>query len=89
MGQIKATNNNVFIIRDKTESEKSGLIIPSGGREKPHQGTVFSVGSLVKDQEIKRSKGKKALFHKGIGFEITYEEQVYLVLEDHQIIAIA
>jgi chaperonin GroES len=85
---IKVTNNCVFVIRDKAESEKGGLILPSSGKEKPHTGIVFGVGSLVKDVEIKRGKGKKALFHKTVGFEIEYEGQTYLVLDAGHIIGI-
>lgn len=85
---IQATNNFVFLIRDVVEKEKSGLIIPGQGREKPHRGKIISVGKLVRDPSIKAGKGKSALFHKGIGFEIDYEGQVYLVLRDDEIIGI-
>lgn len=85
---IQATNNFVLVIRDKTENEKYGLSLPSAGKEKPHKGTVHSIGSLVKDQKIKSSKGKSILFHKGNGFEMDYEGTTYLVLEDRQIIAV-
>lgn len=87
---IKVTNNAVFIIRDKTETETSGtkLFIPSSGRDKPNTGVVYGVGGLVKDPEIKRSKGKKALFHKGTGQEIEYEGQEYLILDAGHIIGI-
>lgn len=85
---IKAVNNFIFVIRDKVESEKSGLIIPSAGREKPHQGTVVSIGSLVKDREIKASKGKKVLFHKGVGMELEYEAKTYLVLNELEVMAV-
>jgi len=86
---VKATNNYIWIIRDKTEGEKAGLILPGSGREKPHQGLIVSVGVLVKDGNIKAGKGKKALFHKGIGMEIDYEGQIYLILQEHEIIGIA
>lgn len=85
---IKAVNNFIFVIRDKVKAEEAGLIIPSAGREKPHQGTVVSIGSLVKDREIKASKGKKVLFHKGVGMEIEYEKQVYLVLNELEVMAV-
>lgn len=85
---IKAVNNFVWVIRDKVESESAGLLIPSAGREKPHQGTIVSIGSLVKDREIKAGKGKKALFHKGVGMEIPFEDQTYLVLNELEVIAI-
>lgn len=86
---IKVTNNSVFIIRDKTETETSTkLFIPGAGREKPNTGVVYGIGGLVKDPEIKRSKGKKALFHKGTGQEIEYEGQTYLILDAGNIIGI-
>lgn len=85
---IHATNNFIFIIRDKTENENSGLLIPDQGKEKPSSGEIISVGSLVKDFRIKNGKGKKAIFHKGIGFEIDHKEITYLVLMDTEIIGI-
>ncbi len=84
----KACNNFVLILRDETETEIGGMIIPSGGREKPHEGTIHAVGSRVEDQEIQAAVGRKCLFHAGIGWEIIYEEVVYLVLGGHEIIAL-
>lgn len=84
----KACNEFVLVLRDKTESEKGGLILPTSGRVKPHVGTIHSVGSLVKDQNIKSAKGKKCLFHSTVGWELEYEGVTYLVLEGSQIIAI-
>lgn len=83
---IQATNNFVFIIRDETQDESGGLLIPGQGKEKPHSGKIFSVGSMVKDAKIK--KDKQAIFHKGIGFDITYQDVTYLVLMDTEIIGI-
>lgn len=85
---IKATNNFVFIQRDKTETEKSGLIIPTSGQVKQHIGTIVSVGNLVRDMKIKSGQGKKAMFHSTVGFNITHEEVEYVVLNGEEIIAI-
>lgn len=82
----KACNEFVLVLRDKTETEKSGLLLPSGGRVKPSRGTIHAVGSLVKDQNIKAGKGKKCLFHPTVGWEIEYEGVSYLVLQDREII---
>lgn len=84
---MKATNEFVLVIRDKTESEKSGLILPTAGRIKPSVGTIQTVGGLVKDHNIKSGKGKKCLFHPTVGFELEYAGIVYLVLQDREIIA--
>lgn len=85
---IHATNNFVFIIRDKVQDEIGGLLIPGQGKEKPHSGKIVSVGSLVSDFRIKNGANKTAIFHHGIGFEITYKETTYLVLMDSEIIGI-
>lgn len=85
---MKATNDFVLLTRDETIAEKSGLIIPNAGRMKPHVGTIETVGALVKDQNIKGAKGKKALFHPTAGFELEYEGKIYVVLTSAQIIAL-
>lgn len=84
----KATNNFVWVIRDKPEDEKSKLLLPGQGKEKMHTGTIFSIGVLVKDGNIKGGKNKKAIFHKGTGQEIEYLGETYLVLMDHMIIGV-
>lgn len=85
---IQATNNFVFIIRDKADTEKAGVYIPNVGREKPNEGTIFSIGDLIQDKKIKSAKNKKCLFFKGTGFHIEYQGIEYLVLTSDQIIAI-
>lgn len=86
--KIQAVNNAVFVIRDKEEAEKAGIIIPGRDRVKPNQGTVVSVGDLVGDKKIKGAKNKKCLFHTGTGFTIEFEGVDYLVLFSEHIIAI-
>lgn len=85
---LQATNDFVFVIRDETEKESGGLLIPDGGAEKPHHGTIFSIGDLVQDKKIRAAKGKRCAFHKGIGFDMEIDGQIYLVLTGSQIIGI-
>lgn len=82
--QPKATGLYVWIIRDETKSEQSGLLIPGAGREKPHTGTIHSFGDKVMDKDI--TTRKRAIFHKGIGQEIEYDGRLYLVMQEHEII---
>ncbi len=84
----RATNNFVLIIRDVAATEAGGLIIPDQGKVKPHVGTIFSVGKLVKDPDIKSGKGKKCLFHQHVGFGIDYEGVDYWVLSGEEIISL-
>lgn len=84
----KACNKFVLVLRDDTETEMGGLRLPTEGREKPHEGTIHAVGSCVDDEDIKAGVGQKCLFHAGVGFEIEYDEVIYLVLGGHEIIAL-
>lgn len=83
---IEATNNFVLILRDSIQEEEDGFFIPGQGREKPHSGRIFSVGGIVHDKRIK--KGKKGIFHKDNGWEMTYQKITYLVLESERIIGV-
>lgn len=83
---IQATNDFVFIKREETKNEISGLILPSDGKVKPHTGEIISVGELVGDKKIR--KGKNALWHATVGMEIEYEDVTYLVLTSREIIAV-
>lgn len=82
--QPKATGLYVWIIRDEIKSEQSGLLIPGSGREKPQTGAIHSFGDKITDEDIKTRD--RAVFHKGVGQEIDYGNQVYLVLMEHEII---
>lgn len=84
----KACNEFVLVLRDKTEKESGGVIIPNSGRVKPHTGTIHAIGALVKDPSIKGGKGKKCLFHPTVGWEIDYDGVTYLVLGGHEIIGL-
>ncbi len=83
-----ACNKFVLVLRDKTETETSGFYIPDQGRVKPHTATIQAIGPKAEDENIKGGKGKKCLFHPSVGYEIEYEGIVYLVLSDHEIIAL-
>lgn len=85
---MKAVNNFIFIIKDEAEKEKSGMILPTASRVKPNRGKVISVGSLVRDTNIKSSKGKYVLFFQTVGFEVEYENEKYWVLADSEVIAV-
>ena len=83
---IKARNNFILVIRDETQKESNGFIIPGKGQKKPHRGKVHSVGSLVRDPEIKRSVGKTVVFHETVGFTLEVDGAEYTVLTGEEII---
>ena len=88
MPKPQATNSNIWVIRDETPSESYGLILPTEGRTKPHTGTIFSIGKLTQDENIKKALGKKAIFHQTVGQEIEYEGVTYLIIASEHILGI-
>ncbi len=86
--KINAVNNFVFILRDEAASETGGYILPDQAQEKPHHGTILSVGGGVDDPDIVGGVGKKCLFHKGNGFDIEFEGETFLVIEAIKIIGV-
>lgn len=88
MPNIKAVNNFIFIIRDEEQTERNGLILPDAAVKKPHTGIIFSVGKTVKDMDLKKGIGKRAIWHQHTGQKIEYEGDEFIVLPEEQILGI-
>lgn len=85
MNSLSVKNDFIFVKRDETKEESSGLILPDAGKVKPHRGKVIGVGGNVEDKTIK--KNDVAVFHKTVGFEIDIDGETYLVLTGREVIA--
>ena len=81
---IEATNDCCWVIREVSDSEKSGILIPDAAKKSAHKGLIITVGKLVSDKSIK--KGRIAIFNKSSGFEITEDGITYLILRQLDII---
>ena len=81
---IQATNNNVWVVRDNPELEKSGVLIPDAAKPKVHRGKIITVGKLVSDDTI--SQGRVAIFNKNSGFEIEEGGTEYTILTQLDIV---
>lgn len=85
INKIQAVGQYVIVIRDQTETEKNGLLLPELSLKKPNTGRILSVGEEVKDSRIK--EGAIAVFHKSSGnpIELFDTELIFLVQsESHQ-----
>jgi co-chaperonin GroES (HSP10) len=85
--KLQAANDFVFVVRDDTETETGGLIIPDSAQVQTNKGEIMSVGRLVRDRKTIQT-GDKAIWNKHAGFTINYEGVDYTVLHEHEIIAI-
>ena len=66
----------------------SGIIIPDTAQEKPQKGTVVAVGPGKKDEPMTVNVGDVVLYGKYSGTEFKYENGVYLIMREADIMAI-
>jgi len=72
---------------------KSGIVLPDSAKEKPQQGTVMAVGSGVTLDNgtkipLEVKEGDKVVYSKYSGNEIKLDDEEYVVLSQHDILAI-
>ncbi len=90
---IKPLGDRVLVELIEEEVSKVGsLYVPDTAKEKPQRGKVVAAGDGRfdgKDLVPMRVKvGDKVLFGKYSGMELKYEDKEYLILSEHDILAV-
>ncbi|RIE17664.1 co-chaperone GroES [Candidatus Cryosericum septentrionale] len=94
MTKLVPIGDHVVIKVEKAkETMKSGIVLPDSAKEKPQQGTVMAVGSGVMLDNgtkipLEVKKGDKVFYSKYSGNEIKLDDEEYVVLSQHDILAI-
>jgi chaperonin GroES len=94
MAKLVPIGDHVVIKVEKaTETVKSGIVLPDSAKEKPQQGTVMAVGSGVMLDNgtkipLEVKEGDKVVYSKYSGNEIKVDDEEYVVLSQHDILAI-
>jgi chaperonin GroES len=87
--KIKPLADRVLVKPDPAEEKTAGgLIIPDTAKEKPLAGTVVAAGPGTKEVAMEVKAGDKVLYGKYAGTEITYENEVYLMMKQSDLFAI-
>jgi chaperonin GroES len=84
--RVIAANDNVFVIREKNETEHGGLIIPDSVQKPTNKGEIVSVGKLVRDKGIKEKR--IAVFNQHAGFAIAVDGVQYHVIKENDVIGL-
>lgn len=94
MSKLNPLNDNVIVMRDKSEEKTpGGLIIPTTATEKSAfaevlavgKGTVSDAGVLI---PIEVKAGQKVLLQKNRGVEVTIDGETYLLVKEDDILAV-
>jgi len=94
MAKLVPIGDHVVIKVEKAEETmKSGIVLPDSAKEKPQQGTIVAVGSGVMLDNGTRiplevKQGDKVFYSKYSGNEIKLDDEEYVVLSQHDILAI-
>ena len=94
MTKLVPIGDHVVIKVEKAkETMKSGIVLPDSAKEKPQQGTVMVVGSGVMLDNgtkipLEVKEGDKVVYSKYSGNEIKLDDEEYVVLSQHDILAI-
>lgn len=94
MAKLVPISDHVVIkVEAAKETVKSGIVLPDSAKEKPQQGTVVAVGSgMMLDNGTKVplevKEGDKVVYSKYSGNEIKIDDEEFVVLSQHDILAI-
>ena len=81
---VKATNDNVWVVRDNSLDKQGGIMIPDSAKKSAHRGKIITVGKLVSDDTIKA--GRLAIFNKSAGFPIEEDGVEYTILRQIDVV---
>jgi chaperonin GroES len=84
--KIRPLGERVLIKQTKQEeTTKSGIVLPdTASKEKPIIGEVTAVGEAIKEIKI----GDKVIYEKYAGTEVKDNDEVYLLLEEKNVLAV-
>lgn len=74
------------------ETTKSGIILAAKAQEKPQEAVVVAVGpgGVIDGKEIKMQvkEGEKVIYQKYAGTEVKFDDQVYIIVKQSDIVAV-
>lgn len=84
--------DRILVERIEEETKENGIIIPDAAKEKPQRGRVVEVGPGRQTEDghilpMGVKVGDIVLFAEFSGKEIRANEQAYLIMSEHEILA--
>ena len=74
------------------ETTKSGIILAAKAQEKPQEAEVLAVGpgGVIDGKEVKMQVkvGEKVIYQKYAGTEVKFDDQVYIIVKQSDIVAV-
>ena len=94
MASLKPLHDRVVVERNTSEEMTAGgIVLPETAKDKPKQGKVIAVGTGKQldngdVHKLEVAKGDEVLFSSFAGTEVKVDGTEYLVLNEHEILAV-
>ena len=90
---IKPLSDRIVLkLVEAEETTKSGILLASTSKEKPHIAKVVAVGpgGIVDGKEVKMQvvEGDKVIFSKYAGTEVKYDGEDYIIVRQDDVLAV-
>lgn len=86
---VKPTADRVVIKPLAAEEvSKGGIIIPDVAKEKPSRGEVIAVGPGMEGRPMMVSVGDNVIYSRYAGTELTFDDEVYVMMRESDIYAV-
>ena len=91
---VRPLHDRIIVQRiEEGEQKIGGIIIPDSAKEKPQQGKVIAAGAGKAKDDGKRipmdvKAGDTILFGKYSGQEIKLDGEEYLIMREHEVLAV-
>jgi chaperonin GroES len=91
--KLKPLGDRVVIKQlEAEEKTKSGIVLPTGAKEKPQEAEVVAVGpgGVIDGKEIKMEVkvGDKVIYSKYAGTEVKIDKEEFIIVKQSDILAI-
>lgn len=93
-GAIQPLYDKILVIRDDSKDKtEGGLLIPENAKEKSLTGIVNAVGEGRVSEDgfltpLRIKEGDKVLFGKYAGTEVVYDDVTYVLMSEHEVLAV-
>ena len=89
MSRLQPLANRILVLPIVVEEmTASGIILAESPREKPLRGEVIAVGEGTKDEKMLLSAGDIVLYKRGVGHEMEFEHEKYILMSQFDILAV-
>lgn len=89
MKKLQPLANRILVLPIVVEEKTAGgIILAEPSKDKPLRGEVIAVGEGTKDEKMILSAGDIVLYRKGVGYDMEFDNEKYILMSQFDILAV-